>query len=175
MQLTTARLILTQLQPQDWLLFQRVHTDEQSMAYISAIPSTADIRQRFNDRLAPWQITCYHMLCLVARRKDTGDAIGLLGVNAEWAPCRQAEVGYSLLNAYCGQGYGGEALAALCHFLFDECGFHKLKASVVEGNIASRRILEKNGFLLEGTLRDDYFLRGHWVNNWVFGRLSVDN
>jgi RimJ/RimL family protein N-acetyltransferase len=44
----------------------------------------------------------------------------------------------------------------------------------VEGNWASRRVLEKNGFILEGTLRDNYLLRGQWVNDWVFGKLKSD-
>ncbi|MBK0035339.1 GNAT family N-acetyltransferase [Erwinia sp. S43] len=172
MQLTTERLILTRLQPEDWQLFLQVHSDEASMRFISAVPQLADIRQRFQDRLAPWQITSFHMLCLVVRRKEDGEAVGLIGTNAEWAPYRQAEVGYSLLSRYFGLGYGSEALAALCEYLFRECEFHKLKAQVVEGNWASRRVLEKNGFELEGTLRDNYLLRGHWVNDWLFGRVN---
>lgn len=172
MQLTTERLILTRLQPEDWQLFLAVHTDETCMKFISAVPQLADIRQRFHDRLAPWQITSFHMLCLVVRRKEDGRAVGLMGANPEWAPHRQAEVGYSLLSDSFGQGYGSEALGALCDFLFGECEFHKLKAQVVEGNHASRRVLEKNGFTLEGTLRDNYLLRGKWVNDWLFGRIN---
>lgn len=112
------------------------------------------------------------MLCLVVRLKESGRAVGLMGANPEWAPHRQVEVGYSLFSDCFGQGYGSEALAALCDFLFSDCEFHKLKAQVVEGNHASRRVLEKNGFMLEGTLRDNYLLRGQWVNDWVFGRIN---
>ncbi|MFG1174307.1 GNAT family N-acetyltransferase [Erwiniaceae bacterium CAU 1747] len=172
MQLITERLILTRLQPEDWQLFLQVHSDEVSMRFISAVPQLADIRQRFQDRLAPWQITSFHMLCLVVRCKAGGEAVGLIGTNAEWVPYRQAEVGYSLLSTHFGRGYGSEALAALSDYLFNECEFHKLKAQVVEGNWASRRVLEKNGFELEGTLRDNYLLRGQWVNDWLFGRVN---
>lgn len=172
MQLTTQRLILTRLKPEDWQLFLQIHTDETILEYISAVPQLADIRQRFQDRLAPWQVTSFHMLCLVIRRKEDGVAVGMMGANPEWAPHRQAEVGYSLLSSYFSQGYGREALSALCEFLFRDCEFHKLKAQVVEGNIASRRVLEKNGFALEGTLRDNYLLRGRWVNDWLFGRIN---
>ncbi|WP_336795358.1 GNAT family N-acetyltransferase [Erwinia aphidicola] len=172
MQLTTQRLILTRLKPEDWQLFLQVHTDETCLEFISAVPQLADIRQRFQDRLAPWQVTSFHMLCLVIRRKEDNQAIGMMGANPEWAPHRQVEVGYSLLSDYFGQGYGSEALGALCDFLLAHCEFHKLKAQVVEGNIASRRVLEKNGFVLEGTLRDNYLLRGQWVNDWLFGRIN---
>ncbi|MGE9553067.1 GNAT family N-acetyltransferase [Erwinia amylovora] len=174
MQLITERLLLNRLQPDDWHHFHRVHTDSLSMQFISAVPQLADIRQRFSDRLAPWQVTSFHMLCFTIRLQSNGEAVGLMGANAEWAPYRQAEVGYSLLSEHFGKGYGSEALGALAAYLFDPCEFHKLKAQVVEGNWASRRVLEKNGFRLEGTLRDNYLLRGQWVNDWVFGRLNSD-
>lgn len=174
MQLVTERLSLTRLKPEDWQLFHRVHTDETTMRYISAVPQLADIRQRFSDRLAPWQPTSYHMLCMTIRLKESGEDIGMMGANAEWAPYRQAEVGYTLLKNQFGKGYGSEALAVFADYLQNECEFHKLKAQVVEGNWASRRVLEKSGFQLEGTLRDNYLLRGEWVNDWVFGRLKSD-
>ncbi|AOE38674.1 MULTISPECIES: GNAT family N-acetyltransferase [Pantoea] len=171
MQLVTARLTLSKLQPEDWQLFRAVHEDRDTMTWVSEVPDEADIRQRFTERLAPWQASSFHMLCLVARRRDNGEPIGLFGCSPEWEPYRQAEVGYMLLHRHCGQGYGSEALAALCQFLL-EADFHKLKAMVIEGNWASRRILEKNGFQLEGTLRDNYLLNGCWVNDWLLGRLN---
>ncbi|OON39076.1 GNAT family N-acetyltransferase [Izhakiella australiensis] len=172
MLLETERLAMALLQPQDWMLFQQVHQDEQSMAWIGAVPDDKELQKRFNERLLPWFVTSYHMLCLVVRQKQNGEAIGLLGANAEWYPHRQVEVGYAFLSQFHGQGFGSEALAALCEYLLQQCDFHKLKAHVVEGNWPSRRILEKNGFLLEGVLRDNYLLRGKWKNDWVFGRLG---
>jgi RimJ/RimL family protein N-acetyltransferase len=173
MHLTTSRLILSTLRSEDWQLFRAVHEDHTTMTWVSEIPDEADLRQRFHERLAPWQTTSFHMLCLVARRRDNGEAIGLFGCSPEWAPYRQAEVGYMLLSRHCGQGFGSEALAALCEFLLS-ADFHKLKAMVIEGNWPSRRILEKNGFQLEGTLRDNYLLNGRWVNDWVLGRLNQE-
>jgi len=171
MQLMTPRLCLSRLQPEDWHIFKTVHQQAATMTWVSDIPDEEDIRQRFTERLVPWQITSFHMLCLVARLRDSGEPIGLFGCSAEWAPHRQAEVGYMLAQAFTGKGYGSEALAALCTFLLD-AEFHKLKALVVEGNWPSRRILEKNGFVLEGTLQDNYLLKGDWVNDWAFGRLN---
>jgi RimJ/RimL family protein N-acetyltransferase len=173
MYLTTERLKINRLHNTDWPLFQRLHQDPRTMEWIGDVPDDDDLQQRFTSRLAPWLKTSFHMLCVVLTVKATGEAIGMMGVNAEWKPYAQAEIGYTLLPHVCGQGYGSEALAAVCDFLLNECEFHKLKASVVEGNWASRRILEKNGFLLEGTLRDNYLLRGEWVNDWVFGRLNA--
>ncbi|MBS0880387.1 GNAT family N-acetyltransferase [Pantoea sp. JGM49] len=171
MQLLTPRLSLTRLQPEDWQIFKAVHEDPGTMTWVSEIPDENDIRQRFTERLAPWQVTSFHMLCLVARLRETNEPIGLFGCSAEWQPYRQAEVGYMLCHRFTGNGYGSEALKALCDFLL-QSEFHKLKALVIEGNWPSRRILEKNGFTLEGTLRDNYLLNDQWVNDWVLGRLN---
>ncbi|MBD9658051.1 MULTISPECIES: GNAT family N-acetyltransferase [unclassified Pantoea] len=171
MQLLTPRLSLSRLQPEDWRIFKAVHQDRTTMTWVSEIPDENDIRQRFTERLAPWQASSFHMLCLVARIRETGEPIGLFGCSAEWHPYRQAEVGYMLRAAFTGMGYGSEALDALCQFLL-QAEFHKLKAMVIEGNWPSRRILEKNGFVLEGTLRDNYLLNDQWVSDWVFGRLN---
>ena len=172
MQLNSERLTLSLMQPTDWPLFLQIHTDPVCMEFISAVPQLADVRQRFHDRLAPWQVSSFHMLCLVVRRRQDTRALGMIGVTAEWAPFRQAEIGYTLCSDAFGQGYGTEAVGVVSAWLFSQCEFHKLKAQVVEGNQASRRVLEKNGFELEGTLRDNYLLRGRWVNDWLFGRIN---
>jgi Acetyltransferases, including N-acetylases of ribosomal proteins len=45
---------------------------------------------------------------------------------------------------------------------------------VTVGNIASRNVLEKVGFRLEGELRENYFLAGRWHNDWLFGLLKKE-
>ena len=64
------------------------------------------------------------------------------------------------------------ALRAVCDYAFRHGGIRRLTATVTAGNIASRRTLEKQGFMLEGELRESYFLGGQWQNDWLFGLLS---
>lgn len=105
------------------------------------------------------------------REKASEDAVGMTGFRPQWHPYRQAEVGYGSLPLAQGKGYGKESLRAVLDFAFNACDFHKLTATVTEGNIASRRLLESCGFLLEGTLRDNYQLAGQWRDDWQFGLL----
>lgn len=73
-----------------------------------------------------------------------------------------------------GKGYGFESLQALCDYAFHQGGIRRLTATVTAGNIASRRLLEKARFRLEGELRESYYLGGRWHNDWLFGLLQRD-
>jgi hypothetical protein len=56
---------------------------------------------------------------------------------------------------------------AVCRLAFTEAGLRKLSATVTAGNAASKAVLEKAGFLQEGTLRESYFLAGRWQDDWI--------
>lgn len=60
---------------------------------------------------------------------------------------------------------------ALCDYAFTTGGVRRLTASVTAGNEASKQLLLKAGFRLEGELRENYWLNGRWHNDWLFGRL----
>ncbi len=172
--LRTPRLMLDSLSEQDWPLFLRLYQDPEVQRYISDPMDITDIRRRFELRLMRWEKTASHWLCLVIREKESGEAIGLTGFLAEWSPLQQAEVGYAMLPSYQGNGFAQESLLAVLAFGFRQCQFHKMKATVTVGNQASRRLLERCGFQLEGTLRDNYQLGGQWCDDWVLGMLACE-
>lgn len=83
-----------------------------------------------------------------------GKFVGGMGLE----PCRDifagtAEVGYWLGEPYWGRDIVSRALADLVRVGFDDHLFLRLQAHVFAENIASMRVLEKNGFEREGVLR----------------------
>ncbi|MEL1134549.1 GNAT family N-acetyltransferase [Desulfitobacterium sp. THU1] len=84
-----------------------------------------------------------------------------------------AEIGYVLHKKYWGKGYGTESVALISAFAFEALNLHKLCASVVDANIGSARILEKNGYELEGRLKDHYFLEKKYYNALLFGKIKA--
>ncbi|WP_438431490.1 GNAT family N-acetyltransferase [Gorillibacterium sp. sgz500922] len=84
----------------------------------------------------------------------------------------RAELGYVLHRGYWGKGYGTECVALATGFAFDVLKLHKLQASVVDANVGSARVLEKNGYRLEGRLTDHYYLEGRYLDALLFGRIQ---
>lgn len=65
---------------------------------------------------------------------------------------RTAEVGYYVGEPYWGKGMMTQALTQLCEYIFSNTGIIRFYAEPFAYNIGSRRVLEKAGFQMEGTL-----------------------
>jgi ribosomal-protein-alanine N-acetyltransferase len=85
-----------------------------------------------------------------------------------------AEVGYALSSAYQARGLMTEALGLLLADLFTNTPLERVEARCAVDNVASRRVLEKNGFLREGHLRGYFKLRGRRVDNYLYAVLRED-
>lgn len=85
---------------------------------------------------------------------------------------RDAEVGYLLSDPYSGQGIMTEALKLLCIIAFQELDICRLTGLVYEPNIASRRVLEKNGFIIEGIMKQAVTKNGKIYNLCIYGKLK---
>lgn len=66
---------------------------------------------------------------------------------------RSAELGYWLGSALWGRGLMTRAVALYVPWAMETLGLYRLQATVLDGNPASARVLEKNGFEQEGVLR----------------------
>ena len=60
-------------------------------------------------------------------------------------------IGYMVLTPFWSQGIGTEAVRQICGIAFQELALERIIGEVFPENLASARVLEKNGFRLEGT------------------------
>jgi ribosomal-protein-alanine N-acetyltransferase len=89
-----------------------------------------------------------------------------------WKPDhRSASMGYCLDDAAWGHGYATEAGRALLEWAFDTLDLNRVQAETDTRNAASARVLEKLGFVREGTLREDCVVNGEVSDSWVYGLL----
>jgi Acetyltransferases, including N-acetylases of ribosomal proteins len=103
--------------------------------------------------------------------KSTHEVIGTVMIFDFDKQANQAEVGYVFNKAFWGKGYGSESIKLISKFAFESLKLHKLHASVVDINIGSARILEKNEYELEGRLKDHYYIEGKYYDALLFGRI----
>ena len=90
-----------------------------------------------------------------------GRAAGSIGVFlGQDVYCRNAELGYWLAEDYWGRGIVTEAASQICKAAFDKFDIVRIFAEPYAYNIGSRRVLEKAGFSLEGTMKQGVFKNG---------------
>jgi [ribosomal protein S5]-alanine N-acetyltransferase len=104
--------------------------------------------------------------------RDSDEAfIGWCGLT-RWNPMyRSASLGYSLDDAVWGRGYATEAGRAVLQWAFDSLDLNRVQAEVDTRNAASARVLEKLGFVREGTLREVCVVNDDVSDSWVYGLL----
>jgi RimJ/RimL family protein N-acetyltransferase len=87
----------------------------------------------------------------VIEKKD-GTRIGLI-THYLVLPSKRMEIGYNLIPGERGKGYGTEAVQIMVDHLFLTKDIVRIQAVTNVENLPSQRVLEKVGFVREGTLR----------------------
>ena len=106
--------------------------------------------------------------------KETGEYIGEAGILAHIMPNNRVVVGYNLLPEYWGNGYATEITKALVKYLFGIEKVERIEVLVADGNGASRKVLEKSGFMQEGLLRNFGYIHNRLINVYYYGIIRDD-
>ncbi|HEU5467918.1 MAG TPA: GNAT family N-acetyltransferase [Steroidobacteraceae bacterium] len=149
-----------------------IFSDEQMMRYWSSAPMKARseaeellarIHRQFGDKSGfQWGV----------ERKADGELIGTCTLFNIHRANMRAEIGYCLRSRHWGQGYMGEALAALIDYAFDALELRRLEADVDPKNSNSLRILARMGFQREGLLRERWNVGGDIQDSVFLGLLA---
>lgn len=172
--LTTPRLRLRPVADTDKDALFAMHSSAQVMRYWDS-PRWADRARadRFVARSAELAEEGTGVRVAIDRVAD-GAVVGWCCL-VEWDPdFRSATMGFCLDEPMWGHGYATEAAHALLGWGFETLDLNRVQAEVDTRNPASARVLEKNGFLREGTLREQCIVDGDVSDTWVYGLLRRD-
>jgi RimJ/RimL family protein N-acetyltransferase len=86
----------------------------------------------------------------------------------------RGEMGWAFHPEAGGQGYATEAVHALIGVAFGVYGMRRVIAQVDSRNAASARLCERIGMQREAYLRQDYFTKGEWTDNVIYGLLAEE-
>lgn len=81
---------------------------------------------------------------------------------------QSAMVSYFVDEGHAGRGLASAAVRDLVVYAFEELGLHRVEAGTAVDNVASQRVLEKNGFRNVGVLERHLMLNGEWVDHYLF-------
>lgn len=87
---------------------------------------------------------------------------------------RKAQFSVFLRSDVHGKGVGTRAVRALLQHAFATMNLVRVEAEVLEFNAGSRRLVEKLGFVHEGTLRQAKYAKGRYWNILVYGLLREE-
>ena len=103
------------------------------------------------------------------------DLLGGVNVgNVRRGVSQSANIGYWIGKKYSRKGYMYEALRVLIPSLFVDLRLNRVEATILEENIASRKLLKKLGFKKEGKLRKYLKINGNWRDHVIYGLLRND-
>ena len=89
-------------------------------------------------------------------------------------PYRLIEIVCFLVPSERGKGYGTEVAQLMIDYLFLSKDIVRIQAIVNVSNKASQRVLEKAGFMMEGTVRKNLFVRGAWADYYLLSILREE-
>jgi len=87
------------------------------------------------------------------RLKDTQEFIGGVGLHVD-ARFNRAELGYWIGEPFWGKGYMSEAVGAVIQYGFEEVELNKVHAIHLLNNPASGKVMQKNGMVKEGEMKE---------------------
>ena len=170
--LNTARLHLRPFTDADAGVLLALHSDARVLRYWDAPPWTEPARaDRFIARCRQIAEEGSGARLAVERSSD-GAFLGWCGLTRYDPDHRSASLGYCLTEEAWGQGYATEAARALLTWAFDRLDLNRVQAVADTRNAASARVLEKLGFVREGTLREDCVVDGEVSDSWVYGLIA---
>ncbi|MER6960952.1 MULTISPECIES: GNAT family N-acetyltransferase [unclassified Streptomyces] len=170
--LTTARLVLRPLGPQDADAVYTAAQDPDIQRW-TTIPSPylPEHAQNFTELLAPEGWTTGSMFTFGVFLPD-GSLTGLLSLTMR--SLGTAEVGFWTAKEHRGHGYTTEATRTASRWAFTTLRVDRVEWRAEIGNTASRAVAENAGFTLEGTLRSAINNKGVRRDCWLASLLPSD-
>ena len=104
-----------------------------------------------------------------------GDALcGAVRLNDVDRDDCKATIGYFLGSQFAGKGIVTAALKAVLAWCFGQLGLNRIALHCASANLRSMRVADRLGFVREGLLRQNEFLNGEFVDQYVYGLLAAE-
>lgn len=101
-------------------------------------------------------------------RDSQGAMVGRINLSVLENDQKTAELGYRIGENYTNLGYASEAVKLVLDKAFHTYGLNKIVAGTATDNLASKRVLLKNGFTFSKIIENDLQIHNKWIHTAVF-------
>ena len=101
-------------------------------------------------------------------RDSQGAMVGRINLSVLENDQKTAELGYRIGENYTNLGYASEAVRLVLDKAFTTYGLNRIIAGTATDNLASKRVLLKNGFTFSKIIENDLQIHNEWVHTAVF-------
>ena len=101
-------------------------------------------------------------------RDSQGMMVGRINLSVLGSDRKTAELGYRIGENVTNLGYASEAVKLVLDRAFSTYGLNRIIAGTATDNLASKRVLLKNGFTFIRIIENDLQMNNEWVHTAVF-------
>ncbi|WP_339889060.1 GNAT family N-acetyltransferase [uncultured Flavobacterium sp.] len=130
---------------------------DEALSHIKLINDKVDANTDIN-----WAVT----------EKDNDKCIGIMGFFRTQPENYRTELGYMILPEHHNKGYVTEAVKTILNYAFNELNFNSIEARIDPNNLASEKVLHKNGFVKEGHLIENFFYNDQFLDSVIYSLLK---
>ncbi|MBE6022607.1 MAG: GNAT family N-acetyltransferase [Cellulosilyticum sp.] len=168
----TERLILRRFEYTDdeamlkyWVADEKIQS-----LYSEPVYSTKDeVKGLLDKYIGSYDKNDYYRWAII--EKTTDECIGQIAYFLVDNKNNFAEIEYCIGSDFQCRGYATEATKSVIAYGFNEMNLHKVQICTKTINTPSKRVIEKCGFVYEGTLRDYFYMNGEYVGRLYFSIL----
>jgi len=139
------------------------------------IPESIEVTKKLlEDKINDHQQKPISKLTYALRLKEENTFIGIAGILFGQPKYQKAELWMKFHPQFWNKGYATECIQKLIKECFETHDLHRLETGCAIENKASKRVLEKCGFVQEGIQRQNLPLKSGWSDNFEFGLLREE-
>lgn len=109
-----------------------------------------------------------HDVYMYLIRDTQGVMVGRINLSVLENNRKTAELGYRIGENVSNLGYASEAVKRVLEKAFTTYDLNRIIAGTATGNLASQRVLLKNGFIFSRVIENDLQIHNEWLHTAVF-------
>ncbi len=169
----TKRLILRKFTVNDTeAVFNNWASDEElQKSYGEPVyPTVTDVENLLEKYISGYEKNEYYRWAIIL--KENNSCIGQIAYFLMDSQNHFGEIEYCIGSEYQCNGYCTEALREVIKYGLENIKLHKVQICHRSNNIPSKRVIEKCGFKLDGTLRDYFYIDGNYYDRLYYSILE---